>query len=460
MELPICNGPYSNESDISDVEFLCGVGLCVAEYLEQCRPFFSGLCNFCNKFGSLGAPLQRCGGCQLVGYCSRDCQRADRPAHKYVCKGFPVVNGKNVLYTTSLPWKRHIAGVRQQAAHLSKSQITVQSILKNPRVCCTCREARSDRLSDCKCGCVSYCSKWCANADKSHKEDCRRIALIACSYSMLSMQDVAIWDDLVCEEFTPIFTWNDISSLEQTLSLRMMIKENNIWDVTYSLANERLSYPMSLLYSLQTLPERRLGQEHHPLEELTTLTVHVVNSSPLFDSKPWECFMHRLPKLKQLNVVFIMQGKTFNESFNQNYTLNLQRCKDCQIKNRIITYSVQQMLYHMYFSSAEYTDPDIVVIYGINDEMPGSSSDEDDAIHSEISYSNMTSSPDTVLVLMDETKELVKQGVRFLNTARPVDQLVPIQMNLFRGFTSKRADIDSESAIVNEKCYFTCLRRK
>ena len=460
MSLPICNGSYSNESDSSDVEFLCGVLVFIGEYLELRRPFFAGLCNFCNESCSMEQPLQRCGGCQLVGYCSRDCQKEDRPTHKYVCKEFPMVNGKNVLYKTRLPWEEHIAGLRQRAQLSNNTKISAQSIFRNPRVCRTCREARSDRLTDCKCACVSYCSKWCAKADKAHKEDCRRIGLIARSYSMLNEQDLFLGDDLVCEEFTPAYRWNDIFSEKRTLTLCMMIEEGNIWDVKQSLANERLSYPMSLLYALQCLPGRRIGLDHiGPLEDLSTLTLHVVNSSPLFDSKPWECFMHRLPKLKQLNVVFIIQGKNFNESFNHNYAMNLQRCKDCQVKNRIITYSVQQMLYHMYFSSQDYTEPDVVVVYGNTDEMSGSGKEEDD-IHSEISYSNMTNCRDTVLVLTDVSKDLVKQGVRAVNAARPVEQLVPTQMNLFRGFTTKRANIDSDSAIINEKHYFTCLKRK
>ena len=92
MSLPICNGSYSNESDSCDVEFLSGVLLFIWEYLEQRHPFFAGLCNFCKESGSLEQPLQRCGGCQLVGYCSRDCgQKDDRPSHKYVCKEFPMV---------------------------------------------------------------------------------------------------------------------------------------------------------------------------------------------------------------------------------------------------------------------------------------------------------------------------------------------------------------------------------
>ena len=70
--------------------------------------FFIGLCWYCKSPGSASRPLRRCGGCQLVAYCSRDCQKENRPCHKYVCKEFPVVKGKNVFHTAPGNWKKHI----------------------------------------------------------------------------------------------------------------------------------------------------------------------------------------------------------------------------------------------------------------------------------------------------------------------------------------------------------------
>ena len=70
-------------------------------------------------------------------------------------------------------------------------------------------------------------------------------------------------------------------------------------------------------------------------------------------------------------------------------------------KNHTITDSKQQMLYHMFFSSPQYTEPDIVVIYRNTSEM--SLNDGDDT-NTKISYQNITSSKDTILVLMDKTE--------------------------------------------------------
>ena len=169
--------------------------------------------------------------------------------------------------------------------------------------------------------------------------------------------------------------------------------------------------------------------------------------------------MHRLPKLKQLNVVFINQGRPFRQSFYLlfNSSSKCNRCADCAEKGRVMYYSVHQMFYHMFFSSSEYTEPDVVVIYGNGHEMPG---DGKDGLHSEISYSNMTHSRDTVLVLMDATEDLVKEGVKAVDRNQSVDKLVSLAVNPLGGESTVRAEINCDKPILNERAYFSCLRRK
>ena len=464
MELPICKSTYSNEIDIDDAEFLKECYWAFAKNVESyrggCRYLFPGLCFYCHTASTITVPrsIQRCGGCQLVAYCSKDCQKNDRYIHKFVCKEFPVVNGKNVLCTTG-HWKEHIAALRERAARLPHAEVAASPLFRNPRVCRTCKEARQILLTDCICGCVSYCSHRCTVADKHHEEDCGKLAHIVQQYSRLFMENRPnLRYNSVFEKFTPASEWTDIIPSHyhpQLQAIQSRERGTSVGMEAY-LTVERLSYPMTLLYALQALPERRLGHDSLPLEDMTTINLHIVTSNPLLDSEPWEMLMHRLPKLKQLNVVFVIEGKTLNQSHYLNASLKLLRCNDCKAKNRVITYSVHQMQYHMYFSSQEYTEPDVVVVFGNKQEMTAKTEDD---INNEISYRNMTYNPDTVLVLTDTTKNLVLQGVRDVNAARPVDQIVSIRINPLRGYSSNRAELDSDTAVINEKHYFTCLRR-
>ena len=101
----------------------------------------------------------------------------------------------------------------------------------------------------------------------------------------------------------------------------------------------------------------------------------------------------------------------------------------------------------MLFSSPEYTEPDVVVIYGNEHEMSTSGKD---VIHSEISYRNMTHSRDTVLVLMDATKDLVIQGIKAVKAVQSVDNLVKPQPNALYRPTSNCTEIDAGSQRFNE----------
>ncbi|CAL4077081.1 unnamed protein product [Meganyctiphanes norvegica] len=440
MELPICKGAYTNEGHLLKASFMMDVLTRIRECNgREYRTFFVGRCYFCH-----GCPphrLLRCGGCQLVAYCSRDCQKHDRNVHKYVCKEFPVHDGKNVLYTTR-PWKEHITGLRERAACIPYAETAAKPIFCNPRVCRNCREARQDILFNCVCASVSYCSKMCEEADKQHKKYCSLLDQIVRAWA----NPPSSRDNSHIPKFKVLTAWSDVIYSEY-------LKDG----FKYSIHNEWLSYSMSLLYALQMLPKRRLGYDNRPLEELTTLEVHVVTSNPPLSSEYWEMFMHQLPKLKQLNVVYIIQGRPSRRFVDLNMEMNLHRCVVCIIMNRVITYSVHQMQYHLFFSSEEYTEPNVVVVYGNEQEM---SSSEEGYIHSEISYRNMTHSRSTVLVLTDITNNLVSQGVRAVKTARSINLLVSPQIKQFRGFSSNRTDIDSDTAVINEKNYFACLRRK
>ena len=463
LEIPTCQATFSSASakDVAERSFQTAVHKAINHQLHEYLPFFLGVCYHCwapRYIPWYQCHLLRCSGCQLVAYCSRVCQKENWPRHKYVCKKFPVVKGKNVLHCKG-SWKEHIANLRKQAALIPHAK----PIFHNPRVCRTCKDARQEQLIDCECMCVSYCSIKCAKVDKQHQNNCNDILRISQVYSVRRNKYLlpSIKKNTVCThctDFKPVSSLDDVIPCEYKFALKLMSNTDNDdhANVDDYLIKERLSYPMSLLYALQSLPNRSISSYGPVLEEQTTLDIHVVTSIPLFDAEPWEIFMHRLPKLKELNITFINQGKEFRQSQGV-LRSTLGRCHDCEFKGRYINFSVHQMPYHMFFSYPEYTEPDIVVVYGNDFEMP---STEGDCIHKELSYGNMTHSQDTVLVLMDATKEQVIHGVKAVKDVRSVDQLIAPKMNPLRGPSSNRAEVEADSDIINDKSFFTCLRRK
>ena len=206
-----------------------------------------------------------------MAYCSRDCQKLHRHLHKYVCKEFPLVKGKNVLHTTG-SWEKHIAVLRKRAAQLPKAEHS-EPIFNNLWVCNTCKDAHPGRLTDCKCGYISYCSKKCAKADKTHKETCTQLG-----------------------------------------HKRQLI----------ALTRQRFLYPMTLHYALGELRDGCFGNNNRSHKDLTSIVVHVITSCAMLETfayeedlmeTVWELgFVQLLPKLKQVNIVFIVQGNAFTRS--------------------------------------------------------------------------------------------------------------------------------------------------
>ena len=72
----------------------------------------------------------------------------------------------------------------------------------------------------------------------------------------------------------------------------------------------------------------------------------------------------------------------------------------------------------------------------------------------------MTHSKDTVLVLMDATKDLVNQGAKAVKAVQSVDKLAPTQYNPLYWSSTNRSDVDAGSVILDENSYFICVRRK
>ncbi|CAL4113886.1 unnamed protein product [Meganyctiphanes norvegica] len=422
------------------------------------REFFAGSCACCYAYTGKNQPLSHCSGCQLLAYCSKECQKMDWLCHKPICKLFPVKNGVNVL---SEAHKLNKDARKLYIKQLTKNACDVVNDIeirggKNPlyrqtqdmfywgRVCNICKEARVDKLTDCICHCVSYCSETHRKADKAHKEECNDLLLYArtMSYFLRNAKDMNLpMNTEVDKEYQPL--------TEMEFNVSSMKDE---WlDAKLSILSERLSYPLTILYALQ---ESGLGTNKSPVENASSLSINVVSPMPMLDSGMWEFLMHRLPNLNEMHIVFIGRYIDVSNRFNIDITNKLERCTACKLRKRLITYSIYLEHYEMYFSSMEYIEPDVIAVFNYKDLSPYG----DNNFHSETSYLNMTYDEDTLIILTDSDCEKVKEGIQLINEARPVDVVMPAICNPFRGFGSVRTT--HKISIINDRDYMACVRRK
>lgn len=423
------------------------------------REYFLGLCSYCYMDKGSDMPLHRCSGCQLLAYCSKDCQKLDWAFHKPICKQFPLTNGRNVLSEAQKLKKdaryKHIDEMRTTALQIGNTENMdkatndtnskfVQGIFDWPRVCNICKEAEVDKLTDCTCHSVSYCNDGHRKADKAHKEVCYDMLVFTRSYSYLKKYGIELnlpINKNVDKEYQPL----------DRMSFHVSSMRDEWLDTKLSILSERLSYPLTILYAMQ---QSGLGTSKSKVESATSLDIHIVCSKPMLDSSIWEMLIHRLPLLDELNISFIGVNMALENHFNIDILGKLERCSDCKSRNRLITYNIYPEHYHMHFSSLDYSEPDVIAIFNISEMSQG----EEDHVHAVTSYRNMTYDEDTLIILTDKENEELEKGISDINEARPVDVIMPSSLNPLRGFSLVRGT--QEKPIINDRDKMAVLRRK
>jgi len=460
---------YNNSMKVKDVPLL---KVCKVMCQYEGKQYYSGACNNCYTLTSNSQPLQRCAGCQLVAYCSRNCQKNDWKKHKIFCKIFKVKNGKNALMFDEeirldlRKWGDAVEELEDKAAAMcmEKSEFFETVFSSFSRVCFICKNAQQDKLFDCKCCSVAYCCKAHQQADKLHKDFCEELSMFPLIDHLVIKEKTlklpSILNNTVQTQFEPIDN-NHFNKLKVKMVQEFETEKNENFvvipptsitkfDLMFAIQTNHLAFPLTVLFNLQ---EFGVGKEGEPIQNVSSLTLHIVAFQPVFDSSVWEYFMHLLPALTELNITFIIPK--VQKEFLDYEGICLERCKDCKAKERIINYTVFRNHYHMFFSSDEYTEPDVVAVFG--NVSPNIMYTEEELENPMISYRNMTYSNETLLILTDAAIPSLMIGLNQVNKARPsLEQVLLPTTNPMSGLLGVRGIEFLQ--VMNFKNYMCCLR--
>merc|ERR1712130_1072299 len=180
---------------------------------EPQRRSWFGFCPISMKIGS----LKMCGGCKLVGYFSKEDQKADWNEHKVVCKAVTgLMKSLGVKHVCEKLSGDRLVEAMSRALGRDLKQDEMD-LCHYPRVCGLCGQGGSqqDALRNCtRCHCIAWCPDCIEKGKEGHEEWCHllKTSLEDCGFKFYPSWDASI-PSLVPESGAPCvfteFTLND-----------------------------------------------------------------------------------------------------------------------------------------------------------------------------------------------------------------------------------------------------------
>ncbi|XP_075211841.1 uncharacterized protein LOC142318983 [Lycorma delicatula] len=318
-------------------------------------PCLSGalVCFVCLKYNS---SLQKCSGCKLLFYCSKEHQKLHWPKHKELCRAVKLIIEKkdgNHLFN-EVPADVGIYNYKQVMVNLCEvilKRRTTQSecfLFYKPFICQVCHIYKHNSMIICSnCNTVCYCSE-------AHKESDRSVHSLICDRFKLCLD----YERDCSEGFIINAVLPSIKRLPSSMqsfidcTKVVTIPSGREKHVGWYLSNI-LSVPLTIIYVI----EKCIDQNKKMKEKLI---LHIVGSGPFEGSAwmSWEYIFHYFKTLKSLKLVFICPDR-FPQDFS--FLTPTLGCNDCK-RTKNIDFSFENLTYRDYVSKNRDT-PDFIFAF-------------------------------------------------------------------------------------------------
>ncbi|CAL4082208.1 unnamed protein product, partial [Meganyctiphanes norvegica] len=230
--------------------------------IDAVKHSFPCVCQGCSS--NISENLKRCAACQLVAYCSKACQKKNWSKHKPLCK----INSFQPGGKNSFGEAKEKANDRKEWLKYRMDLITATSFALNrkletyeqelflyPRVCQVCRESDPAVLKDCSmCRSVAYCGMQHQQEDAPHHAAlCKAYLLDVKCHIFQALNGVPDLPFPTDVDTTYHRLPDKLMSLLNSQLLDDDTEAAQLDPVRVVILTERLSYPLSLLHSLEKI---------------------------------------------------------------------------------------------------------------------------------------------------------------------------------------------------------------
>ncbi|XP_022187843.2 putative protein MSS51 homolog, mitochondrial [Nilaparvata lugens] len=387
----------------------------------------------CQVCKSIIGTADRCSKCQMIAYCSKEHRRQHWSVHADLCEAIQDArNSQNVNA------KHILDGVIDKDYDFFKSfcyslmaecEYRMQRKLENwekelflyPNVCETCFQCDSELLTSCeKCHHRSYCRPEHQNAD--HSVYCEHLQIY---YEMRNQKflhgdvEVTLPKDL---HEQPIGSTDN-------MDLYLNSTKESLNKLHYLQLCDIATGPLTALYAYNHFTRSDRNNRSN-----SSVVIHVVGAEKFFEVntlQKWEIFfLHYLPDLKNLKVIFI--GPELDMSEEEIISANTcQLCDKCVHLKRTLKFSfISNTLYHDFAAGKSFQMPSLVCAFNAGMYRTTGYNEQDTWRNTIIKLFSWKHLP---VLITEYTSEEAEKDMQRISAIQKVKTLIPPSQNPFSG---------------------------
>ncbi|XP_043478074.1 reticulocyte-binding protein 2 homolog a-like [Leptopilina heterotoma] len=331
--------------------------------MERAIKYFPNECIVCHST----TKLKRCKGCNMIAYCDRAHQLENWSEHKDLCKAIALILKKKgirhiyeeIANKSFSLWKSSKNSILNElSSSLKRYPNALEAeILKFPRVCFVCREAKQEKLKNCpNCPLASFCDLH--PSSELHDRCCHIIKnevslLWSLNYNSHNLQKKMKTMAHGTKILKEINDESPVDLMDFYDKYTSITPESCLLEGEKTSLSEFVSISLTIHKILQTI----YNYGNYPPEIVIHVDVGGLEKHVNYYHH-WEILLHFLPNVKSLKII--------NIEGNLDITKEISLCQNCKTNKRKLIVEAKSMPYERYLAERNYQKPSFIGYFNIS----------------------------------------------------------------------------------------------